>query len=262
MAVLTMTDVSAVMAEMNARYQPDDGRCVATPAQMNLLLNRLDAYTKEVQQQAKKEGLDDDSNVTQWALDMGAWQQRMQHYRSELEQIPKDKWQSPESCEAIYMNVTAPLLDGFYYEVLPGIVYAPDEKAAVLAGAGHGTFKGFKDIARPHPAGHSNPKPPDVATPFSLGNQVLVYQQHQKERWDKFWEDLWSSAEALAKRTGKALKEAGKVAAPLGMFLFGAAAVVGVGYVLYRVAAGNKRKKPKVSQEEKAIRRADEAISR
>lgn len=216
MAALTQTKIDELVNEMNQRYQPSDGRCLATPAQMNLLLDKLEAYTEEVQEVASEEGLDDDTNVAQWSLDMAAWQQRMAHYRSELDEVPRAQWHTSQGCEAIYQQVTAPLLDGVFYEILPGIVLSEEEKASILAG------------------GPSNPKPNDVITPFTLGNQVLVYQQHQAERARKFWEDLLNEANALAKKAKKAVQQAGKLALPWGVALIGVAAVVGVGYLFVK----------------------------
>ncbi len=212
MAALTQTDIDILVQKMNDRYQPKTGVCVATPAQMDNLLKRLNAYTKQVQDAAEDEGLDKDTNVAQWALDMASWQQRIAHYKQELLLIPKSDWDTETGCEAIYETVTSPLLDGVYYEVLPGIVLSPQEKVDILAG------------------GQSNPKPNDVISPFTLGNQVLVYKQHQKERADQFWKDL----EASAKRLKKAIAEAGKLALPWGILLLGAAAVVAVGYLIVK----------------------------
>lgn len=225
MGQLTKTDLDVLIKEMNQRYQPE-GKCLATPAQMNLMLKKLEAYTEEVQEMAADQGIDDDANVQQWALDMAAWQQRMAHYKAELAEVPKNEWSTKKGCDAIYQNVTAPLLDGIWYEILPGIVLSQAEKTNIVSGTGHP----ITDIKRPHPEGHSNPKPPDVGTPFTLGNQVLVYQEHQKERARLFWEDLKASARRLA----EAAKKAGKVALPWGVLLLGTAAVVGVGYLIVK----------------------------
>ena len=244
MSVLTQVDAAALVKEMNSRYQPP-GRCVATPLQMNLLLKKLSEYTTEVQKAANREGLDDDSKVPQWAADMASWQQRLAHYQLMLNQVPRTQWSSTKGCEDIYTTVTAPLLDGIYYEVLPGIVLTEQEKAQMLAGTGHGTFG--QDTPHKHPEGHSNPKPPDVMTPFSLGNQVLVYQQHQKERAQQFWADLKKAANALV----QAAREGGKIALPYGVLLLGVAAVGGVMYLAYR---GNRSPSYRPSKSERVSR--------
>jgi hypothetical protein len=70
--------------------------------------------------------------------------------------------------------------------------------------------------------GESNRKPPDVATVFSLGNQVVVYREHQAERARKFWEDL----EAQFKKLLKGVKGIGTdFLLPLGLVLAGGVGV-------------------------------------
>jgi hypothetical protein len=195
MAQLTTTDVGREVAKANDFYQPKDGRCVATPAQLRALLDRLEQRTSEVQEAADDEGIVSDTNVAQWASDMAAWQTRLQRYQDVLDGIPKSDWESDAGCHAAYKYVTAPLLDGIYYERLPGIVLNSEELARIASGVDHPAL----DVTTPgHPGGHSNPKPPDVATPFMLGNQVVTYGQWQDEMWRLFWEDVVANAKKLA----------------------------------------------------------------
>lgn len=184
-------EVGAIVREKSALYQPEGPRIPgdpssenkpsnATPLNVKGLLDQLDAYTKAVQTAADKEGLTTDANVQQWASDMSNWQYRLSHYYEVLRTVAAEHAGDLVGADAIYFTVTAPLLDGVYYEVLPGIVLSVDEKQRIASGGG------------------SNWKPPDVYMPFTLGNQVIEYREHQRERWEKLWEDL----KAGAKRFG------------------------------------------------------------
>ncbi len=198
MAKLTTTDVGREVAKANEFYQPADGRCVATPRQLRALLDRLDAKTSDVQAEADDNGIVSDQNVAQWASDMAAWQTRLQRYYDALDQVPAADADTEAGCHAAYKYVAAPLLDGIWYERLPGIVLNAEEIARIGSGTGHPDL----DVTTPgHPEGHSNPKPPDVATPFMLGNQVVVYGDWQDEMWSLFWSDVIENAKKLASGT-------------------------------------------------------------
>jgi hypothetical protein len=192
MATLTETEVGKEVARANEIFQPKDGSCAATPRAMQMLLERLQTYTEEVQAEADSNGIDSDKNVAQWAKDMSNWQRRLGDYQQIVEAVPEEQQDTAEGCMAIYTTVTAPLLDGIFYTQAPGIVLNQEEVDRIRSGAGH---PGTDVTTRAHEAGHSNAKPPDVATPFSLGNQVLVYKEWQAERWRLFWDDLIKSAE-------------------------------------------------------------------
>jgi hypothetical protein len=176
-------DVGAIVREKSALYQPEGKRVPgdpatqdkptqATPFNIKALLDQLDLYTKAVQEAANQEGLTEDANVQQWALDMSNWQYRLAHYYEVLRMLPPEQAETLAGADAIYFQVTAPLLDGVYYEVLPGIMLNDEERQRIANGEG------------------SNPKPPGVFYPFTLGNQVVEYRNHQRERWEKLWEDL------------------------------------------------------------------------
>lgn len=222
-------EVGAIVREKSELYQPHGPRIPgdpatqdkpsnATPENMRALLGELEAYTKAVQEAANDEGLTEDANVQQWASDMSNWQYRLGHYYEVLRTIPAEQAASLTGADAIYFKVTAPLLDGVYYEVLPGIVLSAAEKQAMAAGGG------------------SNWKPPDVYQPFTLGNQVVEYREHQRERWEKLWEDLKSGA----KRFG--LPEGWDIAGVLKAL--GVAAVCGVigGAVTYAAIKATTRR--------------------
>lgn len=198
MAQITTVDVGREVAQANAFYQPPDGRCVATPKQLRVLLELLDVQTANVQEEADDNGIVGDSNVAQWAADMAAWQTRLQRYHDVLDGIPRADEDTEAGCHAAYKYVTAPLLDGIYYERLPGIILDASELAMIASGTGHPTT----DVTTPgHPGGHSRPSPPDVATPFMLGNQVIVYGAYQDEIWRLFWQDVIDNAKKLASGT-------------------------------------------------------------
>jgi hypothetical protein len=184
---VTQHEVGAIVREKSALYQPAGPRIPgdpasenkpsnATPLNLKLLLDQLAQYTKAVQVAAGEEGLTHDANVRQWASDMSHWQYRQAHYYEVLRTVAPQNAEDLVGADAVYFKVTAPLLDGIYYEVLPGTVLSADEKERIANGFG------------------SNPKPPDLYIPFTLGNQVIEYREHQKERWEGLWKDLAEGA--------------------------------------------------------------------
>jgi len=222
----------------------------------------LSGNTERVKEAAKDEGLatewtdpwtgntvkSGDVHNPQFAVDMGNWEQRLAQYRSALESVSEDELASKKGCVKIYRKVTAPLLDGIWYETLPGINLNAEEIKRINTGEGHPEI----DVAttldgEDHPPGHSNPKPPDVITPFTLGNQVLIYREHQDQRLREFWEDLeegamalWNAASGGAKgllQGGRRLLDAFTDPAWLrgaGLVLLGIAGVTAAGVLLYR----------------------------
>jgi hypothetical protein len=204
----------------------------------------LEEYTEEVQRQ--RYGNSDDpefglsnmidiswSSADQWAKDMANWQKRLAHYRSILDDVPSADWDTVAGCKAIYTLVTAPLLDGIYYEHLPGITLSPTELERMKSGIGHPS----EDVTTPgHVGGHSNAKPPDVATPYWLGNGILVFQEHQRENLEKLWEDIKENFRNILKKVGKLPK----VAFPVVELLLGLAAIGGIGYGLYKLEQSKK----------------------
>lgn len=243
MAQLTKTALDVLIKDMNQLYQPKSGACVATPRNVQTLLDELEAYTQEVQEAANDTKIVSNTpqGVFQWSQDMATWQTRLGRYQKALDAVPKAQFDTPEGCKAIYQDVTAPLLDGIYYEILPGINLGDEEKSAILAGEGHPA----EDVPTPgHPPGHSKPRPPDVGTPFTLGNQVLVYRDHQKERAARFWSDI----KAPFRAAGRAISKFGETAEkgvklfadlPWEEIVVGGVLIVGVGFLI--VQAGKKR---------------------
>lgn len=183
---LTQQNVGEIVGTKTKLYQPDGPRIPgdpryenkpsnATPVAMRALLDELSAYTESVQVAQREEGMAKDVVQQQWRNDMAHWQYRLAHYYEVLGLVPADQANTLAGADAIYFHVTAPLLDGVFYEVLPGVVLNAEEKDRMQLGP---------------PEGFSNRKPPDLYVPFSLGNQVLIYRQHQRERWDQLWADL------------------------------------------------------------------------
>jgi len=226
--ILNQTDVGQLVKDQNARYQPDGPRIPgdpthgnkpsnATPAAMLILIDALTDYTQSVQSAAAKEGMSTDTVMAQWQSDMSNWVQRLAHYRDVTRSVSPEMANTLEGADAIYFTVTSPLLDGYYFEVLPGLVLSADEKARMADGP---------------PDGVSNKKPPDVYVPFSLGNQVLVYQQHQKERWDQLWQDVWDNTLALPGVVADKVKQAGWDYMPYLLAAGGLVVGGGVAYLL------------------------------
>lgn len=264
MATLSKKAVDEIVRDMNGFYQPDNEACgKANPAQMKLLIERLSDYTKQVKEAASQEGLltqftDPYTGATktlpskfnaQFALDMAAWDRRLNHYRRVVEQIPDEQATTADGCELIYKQVTGPLLDGIYYEVLDGIVLNNTEKERIATGKGRPSTDVATTVrGKLHPPGHSNPKPPDVITPFTLGNQVVVWHQHQEERLRDFWRDLKQAAIDLPKRLGDAFAAAARplgrdLLMPLGFALLGVAAVGVTAVVISNRVQANRLKR-------------------
>lgn len=225
-------DVAQIVADKNKIFQPEGPRIPglpeyenlpsnATPANMKKLLEELTAYTEAVQKAADTDGLTGDAVQSQWVSDMSNWRARLGHYYEMLKAVPPAEAGTLAGADMIYFTVTSPLLDGYFYEALPGIVLN-EEELQRMKGSG--------------PSAVSNKKPPDVYLPFTLGNQVLEYRKHQQERWDKFWDDI---AEGIAK-IPEVVKDVGWSVAPwligLGVFV-GSTALAGAliyGIVWYR----------------------------
>ena len=158
MTTMTNQKVDEVVKEAGARFigQP---QCAANKPNMLELVQTLEAYTDEVQTAADTYGLTGDQYMQQWANDMHNWRLRLAGYYAALS---KARYESgPESCEELRATVNEPLLVGWYEPGTPGIVN-PD----------------LQTVA-------------DVATPYMLGNQVIVYRQHQKERLSKLIDELF-----------------------------------------------------------------------
>lgn len=243
MPILTETNIGKLVEDLQRFYAPDREICGrATPQQISILLDRLEAYTNEVRAAADKEGLDDDDNVAQWATDMANWQLRLAHYRKIINSLPSASWADKAGCVLAWRLVTAPLLYGIWYDVQPGIGLSSDSKARIASGEGHPTIDIVVTVAgKEHPGGHSDAMVPDVILPFTLGNQVLVYKEHQEERARLFWEDLKQSAKDFVANVKKAAKWTTWIAVAAA----GVVAVGGVVWFVRRMKSGEPRTRTK-----------------
>lgn len=201
MSALTNTDMFELVTRLNAEYQPP-GMCAATPRRLRVLVDAMQKYTNEVQaarQQYKDLAVaaialgptgiavsellgGGDVDVAQWRSDMTNWQFRLADYRRMLEGYISEhptELDTPAGCEAIYKDVTSPLLDGVWYRVMPGVVLSQEERQAIQSG------------------GASNRKPNDVITPWTLGNQIAIYQDAQRENAIRFFDDLIENAKKV-----------------------------------------------------------------
>lgn len=157
MSALTNKDVGRIVKEATEKFlnQPT---CMADKRNMLTLVQKLERYTNEVQEAADEHGIASDHNVQQWAKDMENWRVRLSLYYQALEGAQYET--GPESCEELRTRVIEPLLVGWYPDDYPGIVN-PDVQTV-----------------------------PDVAMPYILGNQVVVYRDHQQHRTDRLICDL------------------------------------------------------------------------
>lgn len=167
---------------LDARYKDRPTR--ATPRAMLVLIDQLDDLTNVTNDAALKEGVLGSSNMSQWSNDSTTWVHRLNAYRAHVEGVAPENMDNLVGADQIYFWVTAPLLDGVFYEALPGIQLTEEEHTR---------------MAQEPPEGFSNRKPPDVYVPFSLGNQVLVFREHQRERFDKLFQYLREAAGEVLK---------------------------------------------------------------
>lgn len=236
-SIIDEQNVAAIIRDKNAILQPEGPRIPgdpryenrptnATPAVMKVLLDELLAYTQEVQEAAKRHGMDKDTVQAQWQSDMAHFVSRLNRYQEEIKAVDLTHAHTLQGADQIYFTVTSPLLDGYFYRSpAPGIMLTQEEKDRMAQG------------------GASNKKPPDLYVPFSLGNQVLVYRDQQEQRWDAFWQDVWEGAKDLLGKARDAVPEVASLFPPwvvgVGIAVGVTALAFGVGYAFmqYRRAA-------------------------
>ena len=211
MPELTIADVGDLVKHLNKLYQPKGGcSALADKTGMQLLVMRLRNYTDQVQEEAEEAGLSDETNVAQWAIDMANWRQRLAGYHTAIDEAVEDP--GIASCEELYPTVVGPLLDG------------------VFAGA-----KSTAGIADP-----STPTVNDVATPYMLGNQVVVYREFQRQRFQALIDYFVDEAKALAKKVARAAR---KAAPNILMIGFGVGlAALGISWAIKETSKGVTRK--------------------
>lgn len=207
MATLTTKDVGALVKKMNALYQPK-GKCspIADRPHMQAVVNKLYSYTTQVQDEADRLGLVDDEYVAQWASDMAHWRERLASYQAAINHATQPAGRV--SCEELYGTVVGPLLDGNF------------TKATVTAGIMSPAVRSI----------------PDVATPYMLGNQVIIYREFQADNFAAFIRFFIDEAKALGKKIAKAAKSA----AP-SVLAIGAGLALGALAVTYVASEVNKK---------------------
>lgn len=190
--LLECKDVDNV--ERCAIFQEEDGilRCKATPAKMQELLDDLRAWTEVINEDATgvevladvvvsstilgqaRELLEKAGDVVnpqtveakakilateQWNRDMIAWVERLNRYQQYLDDVydtNPSAYDSPLGCELIHRTVIDPLLFGWFWEEMPGIMQ---------------TSGGLYDVQTR----------PDWVSPYTLGNQRLAYRAAMQE---------------------------------------------------------------------------------
>lgn len=232
MSELSNKDVGRIVKDATEKFlrQPT---CVADRRNMRTLVEKLERYTDQVQEAADQHGISTDYNVQQWAKDMENWRVRLSLYYEALDNAQYAS--GPQSCEELRERVTEPLLVGWYPDDYPGIVN-PDVQTV-----------------------------PDVAMPYILGNQVVVYRDHQRQRVDRLICDLtlcdaqarqemgdyWADAFGLNPKKG----ECG-----LTCWLKRGAIALAVGGGVYLAYRGYKYKKRKDEAKAKEVVETDRAM--
>jgi len=176
------------------RIFDEGGECKATPAKMQELVDRLRAQTDAVANaQSYSEYFIDEATKAaarallgpmasemqvlkhatiiadkQWMNDWSNWNARLDMYQSALDDVKRDhpeSWSTSDGCKYITKSLIDPLLFGWFWKPMPGIMQ---------------TGAGQYDVQTRA----------DWAAPFILGNGLKVYRDAMKEAADGLWEDL------------------------------------------------------------------------
>lgn len=144
-------DVGAKVKEISDEFLAPPSPNRATPENLLVLVRGLEAYTESLRREAAEvASWVPGADEQQWTWAMYQWRTRLASYRVALEGA------SPRDRKAVLWTVTAPLLLGYYN-------------------------------------GEKGDKPQqvaDVATPFSLQNQLEVREQFEAENWNRLIGDL------------------------------------------------------------------------
>lgn len=215
---LTTVDIGKLVKKMNKVYQPA-GRCaeLTDKPHMQLLINRLRSYTNQVQEEADSNGyawvssslftpaLTEGATMGQWISDMANWRERLAGYQAALDSA--DVEYGLESCRELYGPVVGPLMSGNYSD------------ATVTSG-----------IVNPRV-----PSVPDVAMPYTLGNQVKVWQDFQRQNFEALINIIIDEGRRLGRKVARAARRAAPSIGIIGVGV--AVAAVGIGW-----AAGEIKK--------------------
>ena len=157
---------------------------LATPINLAMLLERLQGLTDTLEQADRSRRLvpgsgtvvpcvsDDGRALDALCLDLVRWRRRLDEYYLHAASISAGR---AHDRTAVLWEVTAPLFLG-YYGGRTGTEFPLVEG-------------GFPDGFDPT-AQHG----PDLATPFSLANQLAVYEDFEQENWERLLDDLREGA--------------------------------------------------------------------
>ena len=160
---------------------------LATPINLATLLEQLQSLTDAIEQEERKRRIVPGSGVVvpcimsdgraldALCLDLTRWRRRLDEYYMHAASIPAER---SHDRNAVLWEVTAPLFLGYFG--------GPTGTEVPLVEGGFP--KGFDPTAA-----HG----PDLATPFSLANQLAVYQDFERENWDRLLQDLRDGAGGL-----------------------------------------------------------------
>ena len=160
---------------------------LATPINLAMLLEQLQALTDKLEQADEERrrvpGLlnvipcvfENGQAIDALCLDLVRWRRRLDEYYMHAASIPAEQGHDRN---AVLWEVTAPLFLGYFG--------GPTGTEVPLVEGGFP--KGFDPTAA-----HG----PDLATPFSLANQLAVYEDFERENWDRLLQDLRDGAGGL-----------------------------------------------------------------
>lgn len=171
----------------------------ATPQNLVTLLEELDALTDQVRRDGQEEWekplygfLGDDSNVQRFKRDLARWRMRLDYY---LDRARTAEAANPTDRKAILWTVTAPLFLGFYGGPTGTEIYLPGHDSEPH------TVSGWGDVTSGFPPGF-DPRikhVADLATPFSLANQIKTYNEHQIKIVGQLVDDIIANAKEIGK---------------------------------------------------------------
>ena len=162
---------------------------LATPVNLAMLLEQLQALTDKLEQADEERrrvpGLlnvipcvfEDGRAVDALCLDLVRWRRRLDEYYMHAASIPAEQGHDRNT---VLWEITAPLFLGYYGG-------RTGTEVPLVEG-------GFPDGFDPT-AQHG----PDLATPFSLANQLAVYEEFEQENWERLLDDLREGAAGVGR---------------------------------------------------------------
>ena len=164
---------------------------LATPINLAMLLERLQALTDSLEradeERRRVPGLlnvapcvfDDGRALDALCLDLVRWHRRLDEYTMHATSIPAER---SHDRDAVLWEVTAPLFLGYY-------------------GGRTGTEVPLVEGGFPPAFDPTAQHGPDLATPFSLANQLAVYEEFEQDNWDRLLDDLREGAANVGRGT-------------------------------------------------------------